>query len=280
MGLRATVPRLAYAPTYDMNGGEDQRPLIRLRCWGGRSGGGVGEEAGFFVVASGLAAKGGVAAMPGGATATNPPRITDSTRRAKTTALLTHRAERVHISRAPEEVNMKFRKRAVLYLAFTLLCIGDSATAQVQEGCEAELPFTVIERHTVMLAGTPRVKIYVHLGEAHFSRTNLERLFNRLTSEESAPLIGIIVLSDKENLERTIRFAKHPLLLTLMRSEEGEKFAEENYPEYIPDVSGYYQARYMKNRESTRYYYSPSKTDPAMVEVKLNSTLQKLGECP
>ncbi len=37
----------------------------------------VGEEAGFFVVALGLTAEGGVAAMPGGATTTNPPRIID-----------------------------------------------------------------------------------------------------------------------------------------------------------------------------------------------------------
>ncbi len=37
----------------------------------------VGEEAGLFVFALGLAAEGGVAAMPSGATTTNPPRITD-----------------------------------------------------------------------------------------------------------------------------------------------------------------------------------------------------------
>jgi hypothetical protein len=170
--------------------------------------------------------------------------------------------------------------KRIVWLVFVLFWIALPIEAQsVTKHCKSDITFEIFKRKHVAPLGRSLVSVYLHVDENDFSAASLEKIFTKFWVEESVPLLMIVVITDKENLERKIKFDEHPLIPTLGKTDEGRKLIEEKYSNVLPTGSEYFYAQFFTDGETATYFYTPNKDKWEFVEVSFDIRSKENDVC-
>jgi len=145
-----------------------------------------------------------------------------------------------------------------------------------QELTKAEtFPAVEVVRNKINSGGESGIKsryLYLLIGEKDFSLDNIQRIFKKYKKIYDHPYnLHINLYSDKEMLQRMIKFNSQRVFIEFADNEKGRAAAQEFYEKYypLPLPTGYFRAEYSRYGSFEYFNYSPAKEKAEMVRISL-----------